>query len=87
MRLRKEDPPRPLGYMNKFYKCPVHSVELEKLPVLYGLPIPGHQHDNVILGGCCVTDDDPQYGYRCPQGQEVYFLKDGHLIADEDLAE
>jgi hypothetical protein len=54
---------------------------------MYGLPIPGGVYDDVILGGCCVYEDSPKFGYRCPVGGEAYFLKNGQLVldADEDL--
>lgn len=73
--------------MNKTQICQKHKVALVRKPIMYGLPCSGHDYSDVILGGCCIDDDSPQFGYWCPQGQEVYFLKDGQLIADEDLAE
>jgi hypothetical protein len=72
---------------NKYYDCPKHGVRLIKKPVRYGLPDPSKDHSGVILGGCCVFDDSPQFGFECPEGKEVYFLKSGVLVVDEDALE
>jgi hypothetical protein len=36
--------------------------------LVYGYPGPplvdGHRRGEVLLGGCCVSDDDPEYGCR-----------------------
>ena len=47
---------------------------------MYGMPDPKSDHSNVILGGCCVSDDSPRFGYECPVDREAYFLKDGGLV-------
>ncbi|MBF0479978.1 MAG: hypothetical protein HQL26_10890, partial [Candidatus Omnitrophica bacterium] len=63
---------------------PEHGVDLVKKYIMYGFPCPGEKYDNVILGGCCVSDDSPEFGYECPQGKEVYFLINGKLILDAE---
>jgi len=64
----------------KQFLCPEHNVSLVKKRIIYGLPDPKSDHSNVILGGCCVSDDSPRFGYECPTDQEVYYLKDGGLV-------
>ena len=65
-------------------KCPKHNVPLVKKAVLYGYPALGGDYSNVILGGCCVSNDSPKHGFECPVGEEVYFLdSNGKLVSDE----
>jgi hypothetical protein len=65
-------------------KCPTHDVELIKKRILYGCPIHGKDYRGVILGGCCIDEDSPEYGYQCPVGKEVYYLDPGgNLYAEE----
>lgn len=65
---------------NEKYLCPVHNISLCRMPVMYGMPIIGIKYDDVILGGCCVEDDSPKFGYRCPVGREDFFIRNGELI-------
>ena len=32
--------------------------------IVYGMPGPDFEFDKYIVGGCCVTDDDPDIGCR-----------------------
>lgn len=69
----------------RVYRCSKHNVPLVKKEVLYGYPAPGEDYSNVILGGCCVSDDSPKFGFECPVDARVFFLgKSGELIPDED---
>lgn len=69
----------------KKLRCPEHDAFLGTKRVMYGLPIPGENYDDVVLGGCCVSPDSPKYGYECPVGKEVYYLdSDGSLRRDEE---
>ena len=52
---------------------------------MYGLPYPDEKDDNVISGGCCVGNDSPVFGYRCPVGREEYCLKDGRLLLVKEV--
>lgn len=65
--------------------CPDHNVPLCRLPIMYGLPYPDEKDDNVISGGCCVGNDSPVFGYRCPVGREEYCLKDGRLLLVKEV--
>ncbi|MBQ3476078.1 hypothetical protein IJH26_01030 [Candidatus Saccharibacteria bacterium] len=46
-------------------KCPKYGENL--IEIIYGMPGPelfeAEERGEVILGGCCVSDDDPKY--RC----------------------
>jgi hypothetical protein len=68
-------------------RCPTHDVEMIKLPVLWGMPIPTADiGNNEIIGGCCIPEEAYEYGYRCPIGHEEFFLsKDGKLIPAEEI--
>jgi len=41
---------------------------------------------NEIIGGCCIPEEEYEYGFRCPVGGDEFFLsKDGKLISTEDI--
>lgn len=62
--------------------CPTHQVKLNRKSIMYGLPDDDQNCDGMIMGGCIVSDDDPEYGYECPVDQKVYYLgQDGSLKA------
>ena len=68
-------------------KCPKHDVVLKRKRVLYGFPAAGN-HDNVIIGGCCIEPDSKSHGYECPVDKKVYYLDErGNLYLEEDDAE
>ena len=72
----------------KQYMCPKHNVPLKKMRVMYGMPDPKSDYSNVILGGCCFSDNSPRFGYECPTDREVYYLDvDSNLYREyeEDL--
>jgi hypothetical protein len=65
--------------------CPIHNVKMIKLPVLWGYPaITKDLGKNEIIGGCDIPEEMYKYGFRCPKGNEEYFLsKDGSLVPRE----
>ena len=69
--------------MTKEFLCPDHNSPLKRLPVMYGMPIPGEKYDDVILGGCCVSDDSPKFGYQCPTDRVVFYLRNGVLEKED----
>lgn len=54
----------------KVYGCPACKKPLKRKPIQYGLPDPNADHSDVILGGCCVDEGSPKYGYECLLGTE-----------------
>jgi len=70
-------------------KCPHHDVELVKKEIVYGLPDPDYDFSDVILGGCCIPEYPPRFGYECPVCTRTYTIKDKVLVKfyDEYLDE
>lgn len=60
--------------------CPKHKATMIKKKIIYGYPAIGENYNDVILGGCCVDDNSPKYGYECSVGKEVYIEKNGRII-------
>jgi len=77
--------------MAKVYKCPKCSKILQKKRIEYGLSSPEMQDDeNIILGGCCITDESPKFAYQCFNCEKLFALDKGELIPfeeDEEIAE
>jgi len=63
----------------KTYYCPEHNAALIQKKILYGYPDPSGDYSKVILGGCCVSNDSPKYGFECPVDQEAFIMKNGKL--------
>ena len=72
------------GTLRKGSTCP-SCTKAKLVPIVYGLPGPETRQDFemglISLGGCCVTDNDPELEcFRC----EARFVLDGELVvADE----
>jgi hypothetical protein len=57
--------------------CPQHNVPLVRKRIVYGLVDPRllkpTEHDQVILGGCVVTDESHKFGFECRVDHKVYY--------------
>ncbi len=56
--------------------CPVHTVEMKRVPVIYGYPdeslLEKAKKGDVVLGGCIIRKENPQTAYVCPVDKKVY---------------
>ena len=66
--------------LRKGSTCPA-CTKAKLVPIAYGLPGPEMLNDVelglVQIGGCCVTDNDPELAcLRC----EAQFMRDGEMV-------
>lgn len=51
-------------------RCPYDHVEMKEVPVIYGYPddqlLKKAEDNELILGGCVITANQPKTGYICP---------------------
>jgi len=46
--------------LGAFTCCPQCNEPGKVKRILYGMPAQDYNHEKYVLGGCCVTDDDPE---------------------------
>lgn len=67
--------------LRKGSACP-NCKKARLVPIAYGLPGPAMRQEFeaglISLGGCCVTDNDPELACL---GCEARFMRDGELVA------
>ncbi|MFH2145390.1 MAG: hypothetical protein ABII75_05090 [Candidatus Omnitrophota bacterium] len=69
-------------------KCPKCGKIMPRKPIMYGLPYPDGNYEDVVLGGCCVEEDSPKFAYECPVCRKAFVLKQRQLLPlDEDEEE
>lgn len=75
--------------MENEYKCPKCDKQMQRKPILWGMPTANGDFSRVIIGGDDLPANAPKYGFECQSCHKAFMLQDGQLVAffeeEEDL--
>ena len=67
--------------MDNEYKCPKCGKQMQRKPILWGMPLANEDFSRVIIGGDDPPANAPKYGFECQSCHKAFMIQDGQLVS------